>query len=205
MPVARATLEMLVEPRAMDARPVTRFADVSIRRHSVNITHRTHGGREAHVVVLDLRVVRAVATDGRHAIEQIDTRNSHVIKPEAAVVDAVEAHLVPAVLDPDARERRAVGVAQRHEQCVDAVLLVVDRELRKDRRHLRVLRPAADPVLLRRVARRVDDPLVTCTIKDRRRLDAADVRTVPQLFVVVGGAWAKQQKRGAQKWRPYRS
>ncbi|HTE59265.1 MAG TPA: hypothetical protein VK631_02885 [Solirubrobacteraceae bacterium] len=43
-----------------------------------------------------------------------------MVEADAPVVDAVEAELGAAVLDPDARQRLPVVVAQRHEHRVHA-------------------------------------------------------------------------------------
>ena len=55
-------------------------------------------------------------------VEQRAAGHAHVVEPELAVVDAVAAHLVAHVLDRDTGDGRHVGVADAHQEAVDAVV-----------------------------------------------------------------------------------
>ena len=125
---------------------------------------RAEHGEEAAVLALDRARVRAVLGDGAVAVEQVLARHAHAAERQPAVVDAVEPLLVPVVGDLDAREHRAVVVAQRDEDRVHAVPFGrVGRrrrvELHEHRRHPPVAGGVADVVLARRLGRGVDDEL----------------------------------------------
>ena len=104
-------------------------------------------GEEAPVRVLDLARVGAVLRDVGEPVEQRLPRHPDAVEPELAVVDAVEPHLEPVVLDPDALGRLAV-LADRHHERVHAVPLPRHLELGEDDRELGVHGGVPDVVLV---------------------------------------------------------
>ncbi len=124
------------------------------------LDERAEHREEAPVLVLDRAEVDAVLADLRVAVEQVLARDANVVEPDAPVVDAVQAELVAAVLDPDAVADLALLIPQRHEDAVDAALLAAHVELAEDRGHLAVARGVSDVVLAVLVRRRRDHELL---------------------------------------------
>ncbi len=103
------------------------------------------------------------------------------MEADAAVVDALQAHLVAAVLDLDPLEDVAVGVADRDDERVHSLGLARDVELGEHGGHPAVPGGVADPVLARVLVGRVDDELLRGGVIARLRADAADVGAVTAL------------------------
>ena len=136
---------------------------------------------EAPRPVLDRAVIRAVRVDVGVAVEQRPPWHANAVERQAAVVDAIEAGLVPAVGDRDALARRAVLGPDRHDECVDAVGLTGGHELCEDDRHAAVRGCVADVVLARVLVGGRDHERVGVRVIGRRRPDRLDVRAVPRL------------------------
>ena len=145
------------------------------------LDQRPEHHEEALGRVLDRARVRAVALDGRVAVEQRVAGDADLVEGDPAVVDAVEPELRPAVLDRHARHQLAAGVAQRDEQGVDAARLAAADELREHDRQPAVAGGVADVVLARARRRRVDDELLGGRVVGRGRLERLHVRAVVAL------------------------
>jgi hypothetical protein len=91
--------------------------------------------RREDVRCLDRTRVAPVFGDVGVAVEQRVALHPDAVKPDAAVVDPVQAHLLAVVLDPDAVAQLPVLVAHRDDEHVHTVTLAVDLELCEHRRH----------------------------------------------------------------------
>jgi len=88
----------------------------------------------------------------------------------------------PDVADRDAGEELVrLGVAQRHDERLGAIVHALDDEASEDGGVSRRVRCAADPPLGRRDGRRVDDELVRAVVEGGGRLETGDVRAVCEL------------------------
>src|SRR4051794_36258922 len=136
---------------------------------------RAEHGEEPPGLVLDRAGVCAVLVDAAVTVEKGYTRDTDLVEGEPAVVDAVEAGLVAAVLDRDARTRVSLVIADRHEQRVHAVALVAGHQLREDHGDPPMARGIADVVLDRVLVGRLQDELAALGVVRRRRADRLDV------------------------------
>jgi len=130
---------------------------------------------------LDVGVVDALLAHRGVAVEQRVAWHAHAVEPDAPVVDAIEAQLGAAVLDPDAGQHLALAGAQRHEQRVDAAFLAADDQLREHGGHAAVAGGVADPRLVRRVLGRVHLELARLGQIGRGRAQVLDVGPVALL------------------------
>jgi hypothetical protein len=99
----------------------------------------------------------------------------------AVVVDAIEAHLVPAILDAHARQWLPRVVANGHEEGVHAMRFATGLELGKDDHRPAVRRGVTNPFLARRGARRMEHEDPALGIVTGNGLEIANVRAVAEL------------------------
>jgi len=142
---------------------------------------RAEHREEAPVGVLDVGEVAAVVGDHGVAVEKVGARDPHAVEPDPAVVDAVEADLRAAVLDPHARHRPALVVADAYDEGVHAVRLAAEHELGEHHGVAGVLRGVADVVLAGPVVGGVDDELAGLHVVRRGRAQRLHVGAVARL------------------------
>src|SRR6202035_3605000 len=137
------------------------------------------------VGVVDRGAVGAVRCDVAVLVQQIHPRDADVVEHDAAVVDAGQAALVLAVRRRDPGQVVAVGVADRDQYTMHAVvdLLAVfgGDQLRENRCHGGRLGGATDVVLAGRRGGGVDDEFFGAGVVGRGGLHRLDVAAVPGL------------------------
>ena len=135
---------------------------------------------EAPVGVVDRREVAPLGGHLGELVEQRGARHPEPVEPDAPVVDAVEAHLVAAVLDAYAVHDRAVA-ADLDDEGVHPVGLAVDLELGEDGRELGVGGGVADVVLAAGVVGSRDHELLGLRVVARDRAERLHVGPVAGL------------------------
>lgn len=115
------------------------------------------------------------------AIEEAIDGNAQALEPQPAVIDAVEPVLVAGVAGAHARHGRAIVLADTDEYGVNALAGASHVELREYHGPARVVRGAADPLLARGLAGRVDLELARLVDVRRRGLDRGHVGAVTDL------------------------
>ena len=192
-------LAALVAVRDRDRQADARGRDRGAVERDAALHQRAEHGEEAAARARDGRRVRAVLRDVAVPVEQVGPRDPHVVEPQPAVVDAVEAALEPVVLAADAgQELQRVRVADRHVEGVHAVVDagVMSRAKTDGRRA--VLAGVAEVVLPRRAERRVDDELLRGRVVRRGGADGGDVRAVARLGHREGAGHLDRQGVGQE-------
>ncbi len=155
-----------VDPGAADADPA--------------LDQRAEHGEEAPVRVLDRARVDAFGGDVGEPVEQRLARHPYAVEPDAAVVDAVEAHLASVVLDADAGHDPAAG-PERHEERVHALGRAVHLQLGEDDGQFGVAGGVADVVLARPVVGGGEDELLSPGVVPGDGAERLDVGAVAAL------------------------
>mmetsp|Transcript_4711 Transcript_4711/g.11477 ORF Transcript_4711/g.11477 Transcript_4711/m.11477 type:complete len:430 (-) Transcript_4711:116-1405(-) len=103
-------------------------------------------------------VARGVGAVGGYlvvAAEELGKRDEDLVKPNAAIVDAIQPFFLATIRQGHPRPLRSIILPNPNQKRVNPFLLPAHRQLRKHRGPPRGLERAADPVLLRLVAGRV--------------------------------------------------
>mmetsp|Transcript_10963 Transcript_10963/g.33607 ORF Transcript_10963/g.33607 Transcript_10963/m.33607 type:complete len:301 (+) Transcript_10963:363-1265(+) len=155
---------------------VASVADVDSRSQQ-----RVHHGHEATTVGREAGAVGAVFGHVTEAVEEVLARDTYLVQPQSAVVNAVRTLLHAHILDVYTGKTAVLFIAQWHHEGMYAVAFAIDDELGEHRGNVAVLCQPADPELLRQIARRAHHKLTSGLVIDRFGEKTLYIGSVSQL------------------------
>ena len=142
---------------------------------------RSEHGEEPPRLARYRTAVAAVRRDRAESVQQRLAGHPDAVEPEATVVDAIEAALVPAVLDPHAGAGPPPLIPDRDQESVHSTAGAAGDQLGEDRGQASVAGGIADVVLARVIVGRVDDEFLALWVVGRRGPDRLHIGAVPGL------------------------